>query len=33
MISLHDQIKRENISKREAADLIVNKTVTGSFND
>lgn len=33
MISHHDQIKRENISKREAADLIVNMTVTVSFND
>jgi len=33
MISLHDQIIRENISKKEAADLIVNMTVTVSFND
>ena len=33
MISLHDQIKRENISKKEVADLIVNMTVTGSYND
>ena len=33
MISLHDSIIRENISKKEAADLIVNMTVTVSFND
>ena len=31
MISIHDLTTRENISKREAADLIVNMTVIARF--